>query len=63
MPEIMTAAELARFLKVTPQTIFRWTHNGSIPSMRAGRSLRYDLAEVLRALKSMPDELVDRGQP
>jgi excisionase family DNA binding protein len=51
MSELLTAQELARALKVTPDTIWRYTRTGRIPSVLLGpRDYRYRLPDVLAAL-------------
>ncbi|MGE5552269.1 MAG: helix-turn-helix transcriptional regulator [Bacteroidota bacterium] len=49
--ELITAHELARELKLTVDTVWRYTRSGRIPSIRLGvRDYRYRLAEVMEAL-------------
>lgn len=51
MPNLMTVNELAKWLKVSPQTVYIWSANGKIPVLRLSeKSLRYDPDAVLRAL-------------
>lgn len=51
--ELLTAQELAAALRVTPDTIWRYTRTGRIPCLRLGpRDYRYQLVEVLAALAS-----------
>ena len=48
---LLTAAELARRLRLRPRTIRAWASAGLIPCVRLGaRTIRYDLRAVLRAL-------------
>ena len=50
---LLTAQELARELKVTVDTVWRYTRKGKIPSLRLGpRDYRYSLEDVLAALAS-----------
>jgi excisionase family DNA binding protein len=50
---LLTTPELAEKLRVNRNTIVIWAKNGQIPSVRLGsKTLRYDLAEVLAALKA-----------
>mgnify|MGYP005837565559 CR=1 FL=1 len=52
---LLTAQELARELKVTVDTVWRYTRKGKIPSLRLGpRDYRYSLEDVLAALASTP---------
>ena len=48
----LTAAELARHLRVTTPTVLRWHRAGKIPAVRiTAKVLRFDLTDVLTALK------------
>ena len=48
----LTATELADRLRVTTPTVLRWHRAGKIPAVRiTAKVLRFDLAEVLAALK------------
>ncbi|NLG83505.1 MAG: helix-turn-helix domain-containing protein [Firmicutes bacterium] len=50
---LLTAHELAKELKVTVDTVWRYTRRGKIPSIRLGpREYRYRLEDVLAALVS-----------
>ncbi len=42
---------LCEHLKLSPETIYRMTSANEIPFIRAGKSLRFDLAEVDAHLK------------
>jgi excisionase family DNA binding protein len=49
----LTAAELAVRLRVKTDTVLRWHRAGKIPAVRiSAKVLRFDLAEVLAALKA-----------
>ena len=39
--DIMTAEELAEYLKLDPQTIYRKFRRGEIPGVRIGRAVRF----------------------
>jgi excisionase family DNA binding protein len=57
--ELLTAQELARELKITVDTVWRYTRTGRIPGVRLGaRDYRYRLPEVMAALAcaSTPEE-------
>lgn len=48
--EVMTPEEVAEFLRVTPQTVYRGLHQGSLPGAKVGnqwRILRSNLYEFL----------------
>ena len=53
--ELLTARELAKRLRVSPETVRAWARRGSIPTLRLSRKVvRYDAEAVLAALASMP---------
>jgi excisionase family DNA binding protein len=47
----VTAKELAEMLRVEPATIYDWAALTTIPHLRIGRTLRFDLEEVLEWMK------------
>lgn len=50
--ELLTADEVADRLQLRPSTIRRWARDGRIPAVRVtAKVVRYDLAEVLRAIR------------
>lgn len=44
--ELLTKAELARRLKVTPRTITAWTQRLRLPHIKAGHAVRFDWQSV-----------------
>jgi excisionase family DNA binding protein len=57
MNGLVTAEQLAGELSLKPGTIKRWTQEGIIPCLRlSGKVVRYDLAEVEKALKKRAKE-------
>jgi len=57
MKQLLTATELARVLKVRPETVYRLRKSGRIPCYRLGqRRVRFDLEET-------PDQLGPPGPP
>ena len=51
-PQLLTAQELARVLKLNPQTLYRLVRRGVLPAIRIGKkSLRFDPAQVRIALQ------------
>lgn len=40
-PEIMTAGQLAKYLQLDEQTVYRKTRKGEIPATRIGKILRF----------------------
>ena len=41
MEEIMTLEEVAKYLKVKPQTIYTWAQTGKIPAAKLGKEWRF----------------------
>lgn len=51
LPDILTAKQLAAFLKLSPKSVYKLLHNGEIVSIRAGKSILIPKAHVLAYLK------------
>lgn len=47
IPCIMTVDEAARYLRVSPKTIYKAIQDGAIPAVRVGRALRLDRERLL----------------
>lgn len=41
MDEIMTVEEVAKYLKMKPQTIYIWAQKGNIPAAKLGKEWRF----------------------
>ena len=41
MDEIMTIEDVAKYLKLKPQTIYTWAQNGKIPAAKLGKEWRF----------------------
>lgn len=41
MDEILTLEEVAKYLKLKPQTIYTWAQNGKIPAAKLGKEWRF----------------------
>jgi excisionase family DNA binding protein len=41
MEDIMTLEEVAKYLKVKPQTIYAWAQDGKIPAAKLGKEWRF----------------------
>lgn len=48
--EILTADEVARLLKTTPQTIWRWCKAGKLPAFKVGNGWRIRRADLDRTM-------------
>ena len=49
--EFITSEEASAYLKVNIRTIYRWTHAGEIPAMRAGKQWRFRKSELDKWLR------------
>ena len=62
MSELLTADELAKRLRVRPDTVRLWTRERMIPAIRVtAKVIRYDAAEVERALRERSAERDGEG--
>lgn len=41
MDDIMTIEDVAKYLKLKPQTIYTWVQNGKIPAAKLGKEWRF----------------------
>jgi hypothetical protein len=54
-PRLLTAAQVGAVLGVSARTVLLWNRQGLIPGIQpTGCTVRFDLAEVLAALKAAP---------
>ena len=51
--EIMTLEEVAKYLKLQPQTVYKWAQEGQIPAAKLGKEWRFR--------KRVLDEWVDNS--
>ena len=51
--EIMTLEEVAGYLKLKPQTLYKWAQDGNIPGTKIGKEWRFR--------KSIVDQWIDSG--
>ena len=57
LEEMLTPQEVAAYLKVPLQTIWRWCREGTVPAVKIGRYWRVpsnDLAAFIAARRSKP---------
>lgn len=53
---LLTAAEAAEALSVSPRTLWTLTQSGQIPSIKIGRLVRYDPEALRRWIEKMGDQ-------
>ena len=46
MDDIMTLEEVAKYLKLKPQTIYTWSQNGKIPAAKLGKEWRFNKSVI-----------------
>lgn len=51
MSNIVTAKEMGKFLKLSESTVYKLAAEGEIPGFKIGKSWRFDMDEVLSAIK------------
>ena len=61
LSDVMTVTEVAEYLRVNPQTVYRKAKAGEMPAVRIGRAIRFRKAELDEWLKtaSMGIKLAD----
>jgi len=60
MEDIMTLEEVAKYLKVTPQTIYTWAQDGRIPAAKLGKEWRFRKSVIDRWFNEHMDEKFSR---
>jgi excisionase family DNA binding protein len=67
MDEILTVQEVARYLKVSRSTVWRWCNQGRLLAFKAGHGWRVHRAEVDkmmgRSLEQFEDEDIELAGP
>ena len=51
--EVMTVTEVAEYLRVNPQTVYRKAKAGELPAVRIGRAIRFRRSELEAWLKGL----------
>ena len=46
LAEVMTVSEVAQYLRVNPQTVYRKAKAGELPAVRIGRAIRFRRSEL-----------------
>ena len=57
MEWLMTAKELAQFLKLSESTIYKLASNGDIPGFKIGDSWRFDLEEIQKLIRQSKEKV------
>ncbi len=55
--DMLTVSEVARYLRVNPQTVYRKAKAGELPAVRIGRAIRFRRTELEEWLKAPSREL------
>ena len=53
--DVMTVSEVARYLRVNPQTVYRKAKAGELPALRIGRAIRFRKEELDASLKRLDE--------
>jgi excisionase family DNA binding protein len=56
MEDIMTLEEVAKYLKVKPQTIYTWAQDAKIPAAKIGKEWRFRKSVIDRWFNEHIDE-------
>jgi excisionase family DNA binding protein len=51
LPDILTASELEKFLRIDRKTVYRYVHLGTMPYLRMETNLRFSKHQVQRWLE------------
>lgn len=52
MPNIVTAKEVGKYLKLSESTIYKLAAGGEIPGFKIGDSWRFDMEEILHMIRT-----------
>jgi excisionase family DNA binding protein len=52
LTDVMTVSEVAEYLRVNPQTVYRKAKAGELPAVRIGRAIRFRKAELDEWMKA-----------
>lgn len=55
-PELMTVAQTARVLQMSPETIKRWCRDGALPAMKIGKEWRISHDAIRARLEGRPND-------
>ena len=59
MGKLLTAKELAEYLKLTEVTIYKYVHEGKIPGAKIASRWRFDKDKIDNLLKNEKSELME----
>jgi excisionase family DNA binding protein len=62
-PNIVTTDQLCDLIGISPSTVQRWARERTIPSLRGGKDLRFEVDKVLAALAAPRPERTKRTAP
>lgn len=60
MDSILTIPEVARYLKVSRTTVWRWCNEGKLPAFKAGRGWRVHRIEVEKIVGRELEPLISK---
>ena len=55
--ELLRPREAAEWLKISERTLWSLTQRSELPAVRIGRSVRYDLADLIQFVDVRKDEV------
>ncbi|MCM8794990.1 MAG: helix-turn-helix domain-containing protein [Candidatus Omnitrophica bacterium] len=55
--DVMTVSEVADYLRLNPQTVYRKAKAGELPAVRIGRAVRFRRCELETWLKGLHSEM------
>ena len=61
--KIVTAKELAEFLKLTESTIYKLASTGELPGFKIGDSWRFDMDEILEQIRDSKKQIPNNSFP
>ena len=59
--ELLTIQDLARYLRLKPQTIYRWAQSRKIPGAKFGKEWRFRRSEIQSWIEANYTEAKSRG--
>ncbi|HEU5011109.1 MAG TPA: helix-turn-helix domain-containing protein [Roseiflexaceae bacterium] len=59
---VLTVAEIAAYLKISPTTVWRHCVQGKLPAFRVGRQWRVERRDLDGWIESLKAQTVERGE-